>query len=199
MGKAAVDLAKSVGYVGAGTIEFLVDKQENFYFIEMNTRIQVEHPITEMITGVDLVKEQIKIAQKKPLSFTQDDLRINGHAIECRINAEDPYHNFMPRPGKIKNIVFPGGFGVRLDTHIYSGYTVNSYYDSMLAKIIVHAPTRTEAIRKMRVALEQFVIEGVTTNIEYQYLLVHNTDFIKGQYDTGFIARFQALLEEAIR
>lgn len=199
MGKAAVDLAKSVGYVGAGTIEFLVDKQENFYFIEMNTRIQVEHPITEMITGVDLVKEQIKIAQKKPLSFTQDDLRINGHAIECRINAEDPYHNFMSRPGKIKNIVFPGGFGVRLDTHIYSGYTVNSYYDSMLAKIIVHAPTRTEAIRKMRVALEQFVIEGVTTNIEYQYLLVHNTDFIKGQYDTGFIARFQALLEEAIR
>jgi acetyl-CoA carboxylase biotin carboxylase subunit len=199
MGEASVKLAKEVGYINAGTIEFIVDAQENFYFIEMNTRIQVEHPITEMITGIDLIKEQIKVAQKKKLSFTQKDIKINGHAIECRINAEDPYHNFMPRPGTIKNAVFPGGLGVRLDTHIYPGYKISPYYDSMLAKIIVHAPTRTEAIRKMRIALEQFVIEGVTTNIEYQYLLVHHTDFIKGHYDTGFIARFQNLVEDAIK
>ena len=195
MGATAVKLAKAINYVNAGTMEFLVDPKGNFYFIEMNTRIQVEHPITEAITGIDLVKEQIKVAYGKELSFKQRDLKINGHAIECRINAEHAMKGFTPSPGKITNILFPGGIGVRIDTHIYPGYEVSPYYDSMLAKLIVHAPTRREAIKKMRVALEQFVIEGISTNIEYQYLIMHNPDFIKGQYDTGFIARFTALVE----
>lgn len=196
MGEAAIMLAKSIGYVNAGTVEFLVDKDGNFYFMEMNTRVQVEHPITEMITGIDIVKEQIQIAYKNELSFKQQDVRIHGHAIECRINAENPMKNFMPTPGKIHNILFPGGMGVRVDTHIYPGYEVPPFYDSMLAKLIVHAPTRKEAIRKMRVALEQFVVDGVSTNIEYQYLIMHNADFVKGNYDTGFIARFHTLVEE---
>jgi len=198
IGAAAIKLAKAINYVNAGTIEFLVDSKGNFYFIEMNTRIQVEHPITEAVTGVDLVKEQIKVAYGK-LSFKQRDLKINGHAIECRINAENAMKGFTPSPGKITNILFPGGIGVRIDTHIYPGYEVPPYYDSMLAKLIVHAPTRREAIKKMRVALEQFVIEGISTNIEYQYLIMHNPDFIKGQYDTGFIARFTALVEAESR
>ncbi len=195
IGMAAIKLAKAINYVNAGTLEFIVDPKGNFYFIEMNTRIQVEHPITEAVTGIDLVKEQIKIAYGKPLSFKQRDVKISGHAIECRINAEDAMHGFIPSPGKINNILFPGGIGVRLDTHIYPGYEVPPYYDSLLAKLIVHAPTRKEAVKKMRVALEQFVVEGIMTNIEYQYLIMHNTDFIKGQYDTGFIARFNALVE----
>lgn len=195
IGNAAIKLAKAINYVNAGTMEFLVDSKGNFYFIEMNTRIQVEHPITEAITGIDLVKEQIRIAYGKELSFKQRDVKINGHAIECRINAEDPMKGFMPTPGKIENILFPGGIGIRLDTHIYPGYEVPPFYDSMIAKLIVHAPTRKEAIKKMRVALEQFVIEGISTNIEYQYLIMHNPDFIKGQYDTGFIARFNTLVE----
>lgn len=195
IGMAAIKLAKAINYVNAGTLEFIVDPKGNFYFIEMNTRIQVEHPITEAVTGIDLVKEQIKIAYGKPLSFKQRDVKMNGHAIECRINAEDAMHGFVPSPGKINNILFPGGIGVRIDTHIYPGYEVPPYYDSLLAKLIVHAPTRKEAVKKMRVALEQFVIEGIMTNIEYQYLIMHNTDFIKGQYDTGFIARFNALVE----
>ena len=195
IGVAAIKLAKAINYVNAGTIEFLVDPKGNFYFIEMNTRIQVEHPVTEAITGVDLVKEQIRIAYGKEMSFKQRDLKINGHAIECRINAEDAMRGFIPSPGKITNILFPGGIGIRIDTHIYPGYTVPPFYDSMLAKLIVHAPTRREAIKKMRVALEQFVIKGIPTNIEYQYLIMHNADFIKGQYDTGFIARFNAIME----
>lgn len=195
IGAAAIKLAKAIHYVNAGTIEFLVDPKGNFYFIEMNTRIQVEHPITEMITGIDLVKEQIKVAYGKELSFKQRDLKINGHAIECRINAEHAMKGFIPAPGKITNILFPGGFGVRLDTHIYPGYEIPPFYDSMIAKLIVHAPTRREAIKKMRVALEQFVVEGIHTNIEYQYLIMHNPDFIKGQYDTGFISRFNVLVE----
>jgi acetyl-CoA carboxylase biotin carboxylase subunit len=195
IGAAAIKLAKAIQYVNAGTMEFLVDPKGNFYFIEMNTRIQVEHPITEAITGVDLVKEQIKIAYGKELSFKQRDIKINGHAIECRINAENAMKGFIPTPGKITNILFPGGIGIRIDTHIYPGYEVPPFYDSMLAKLIVHAPTRREAIKKMRVALEQFVVEGISTNIEYQYLIMHNPDFIKGQYDTGFIARFNTLVE----
>lgn len=195
IGAAAVKLAKAINYVNAGTMEFLVDPKGNFYFIEMNTRIQVEHPITEMITGVDLVKEQIKVGYGKELSFRQHNLKINGHAIECRINAEYAMKGFIPTPGKITNILFPGGIGVRLDTHIYPGYEIPPFYDSMIAKLIVHAPTRLEAIKKMRVALEQFVVDGIHTNIEYQYLIMHNLDFIKGQYDTGFIARFNALVE----
>lgn len=196
---AALKLAKAIDYVNAGTVEFLVDPKGNFYFIEMNTRIQVEHPITEAITGIDLVKEQIKIAYGKELSFKQRDVKIQGHAIECRINAEDAFHGFVPTPGKITNILFPGGPGIRMDTHIFPGYEVPPFYDSMLAKLIVFAPTRREAIKKMRVALEQFVIDGIKTNIEYQYLIMHHTDFIKGHVDTGFIARFHAMVEENLK
>ncbi len=196
IGLAAVRLAKAIKYENAGTVEFLVDQKGDFYFIEMNTRIQVEHPITEMVTGVDLVKSQIRIAYGKALDLKQRDIKPHGHAIECRINAEDPLNNFMPTPGKITNVLFPGGLGVRLDTHIYPGYEVPPFYDSMLAKLIVHAPTRLEALRKMRVALEQFMVEGIKTNIEYQYLIMHNPDFIKGQYDTGFIERFNHLVKD---
>lgn len=199
MSMAAVKLAKSIQYVNAGTLEFLVDAKEQFYFIEMNTRIQVEHPVTESITGIDLVKEQIKVANGKEISFKQRDVKIRGHAIECRINAENPFKNFMPTPGKIHHVIFPGGIGVRIDTHIYPTYEVPPYYDSLLAKLIVFAPTRKEAIRKMRVALEQFIIDGIDTNIEYHYLIVHNTDFIKGNYDTGFIERFNALVAGGIK
>lgn len=195
MGASAIKLAKLIHYENAGTLEFLVDKKGNYYFIEMNTRIQVEHPVTEMITGVDLVKEQIMIAYGKEISFKQKDLKIQGHAMECRINAEDAMRGFIPTPGRITNILFPGGNGVRLDTHIYPGYVVSPYYDSMLAKLIVFAKTRKEAIKKMRVALEQFVIEGISTNIEYQYLIMHDMEFIKGTYDTGYVARFNAKLE----
>ncbi len=195
MGLAAVKLAKAVGYEGAGTIEFLVDTRGNFYFMEMNTRIQVEHPVTEMITGIDLVKEQIKIGYGKELSFKQKDLKIMGHAIECRINAENPLNNFMPTPGHIAKVLFPGGFNVRFDSHIYPDYDVPPFYDSMLGKLIVLAPNRKEAIRKMRIALEQLVIEGITTNIEYQYAIMHSPEFIKGTYDTGFIAKFNGLLK----
>jgi len=190
MGDAAVKLAKAVGYVNAGTIEFLVDKNLNYYFIEMNTRIQVEHPVTEFITGIDLVKEQIKIALGKKLPFTQRQIKINGHAIECRINAEDVKENFRPAPGKITQLIMPGGIGVRIDTHIYPGYEVPPFYDSMIAKLIVHAPTRKEAIRKMLVALEQFMVDGITTNIEFHYSILHTQEFISGNVDTGFVARF---------
>ncbi len=190
MGDAAVKLAKAVNYVNAGTIEFLVDKNLEFYFIEMNTRIQVEHPVTEFITGVDLVKEQIKIALGKSLPFTQRKIQIKGHAIECRINAEDVKENFRPSPGKITQLILPGGNGVRLDTHIYPGYEVPPFYDSMLAKLIVYAPTRKEAIRKMITALEQFMVEGITTNIEFHYSLLHTQEFVSGQVDTNFVARF---------
>jgi len=194
MGQAAIKMAKAVKYSSAGTIEFLVDQTGNFYFIEMNTRIQVEHPVTEAVTGFDLVKEQIRIALDKPLSFKQTDIEFRGHAIECRINAEDPSHGFRPTPGTIAQVVFPGGIGVRLDTHIYPNYVIPPYYDSLLAKLIVYAPTRKEAIRKMRMALEQFIIDGVTNNIEFQYLLMHTPEFVKGEVDTGFIARFQERL-----
>ncbi len=195
--QSALKMAKGVDYVGAGTIEFLVDRQENVYFIEMNARIQVEHPVTEMITGRDLVKEQIRIALGHPLSFKQRDIRVQGVAIECRIIAEDPRHMFRPSPGVITNVVFPGGPGIRIDTHLYPTFEVSPHYDSLIAKLIVHAPTRLEAVKKMRVALEQFVIEGIQTNIEYLYLVMHNPEYIKGAVDTGFLMRFHTLFEEA--
>lgn len=196
LGQAAIRIAKNVGYTNAGTVEFLLDQDNKFYFIEMNTRIQVEHPVTEMITGIDLVKEQIKIAYDNKLTVKQRDIKINGHAIECRINAEDPYNNFRPSPGLIKNLLIPGGFGVRFDSFIYPGYQIKPYYDSMIAKLIVHAPTRREAIRKMRIALEQLIIEGVETNIEYLYMIIHHPEFIKGRYDTGFATKYHALVME---
>ncbi|MBM6861521.1 ATP-grasp domain-containing protein, partial [Clostridium saudiense] len=161
MGRAAVDAAKAVGYTNAGTIEFLVDKHKNFYFMEMNTRIQVEHPITEMVTSVDIVKEQLRIANGEELSITQEDINVKGHSIECRINAENPSKNFAPSPGKIEFLNLPGGNGIRVDTAVYPGYTIPPVYDSMIAKVIVHGNNREEAINKMIRALDEFVIDGV--------------------------------------
>ncbi len=187
MGETAVRAAKAVNYNNAGTIEFLLDKNGDFYFMEMNTRIQVEHPITEMVTGIDLIKEQLKISAGEKLSFSQEDIKIEGHAIECRINAEDTSKNFMPSPGKITSLYVPGGFNVRIDSAVYSGYSIPPYYDSMIAKLIVHGRDREEAICKMRRALGEFIIEGVKTNIDFQFELINNEDFIKGNYDTRFI------------
>ncbi len=172
MGEQAVKAAKAVGYENAGTIEFLVENEKDFYFMEMNTRIQVEHPVTEWITGVDLIKEQIKIASKEELSFSQEDVRMEGHSIECRINAENPEKNFRPSPGKIENLYLPGGKGIRMDTAIYSGYEIPPYYDSMIAKLIVHGTTREEALRKMRSALGEVIIEGIDTNVDYLYEMI---------------------------
>lgn len=187
MGEVAVKICKVVNYVNAGTIEFLVDDNKNFYFMEMNTRIQVEHPITEMITGVDLIKEQIRIASGEKLSITQDDLKINGHSIECRINAEDAKRNFMPSPGKIEQLNIPGGLGVRLDSAVYQGYTIPSFYDSMIAKLIVHGKNRDEAIMKMKRALAEFVIDGITSNIDFHFDILNHVDFAQGNYNTGFL------------
>lgn len=189
MGETAVRAAKAVGYENAGTIEFLLDKNKDFYFMEMNTRIQVEHPVTEMVTGLDLIKEQIRIAAGEPLSVSQEDVVIRGHAIECRINAENPAKNFMPCPGLITNIHSPGGNGVRVDTHIYPDYKVPANYDSMLMKLIVHDKDRASAIAKMRSALGELVIEGIDTNIDFQYEILENEDFQKGNTDTGFIEK----------
>ena len=183
----AAKAAKTVGYVGAGTIEFLYDQSGNFYFMEMNTRIQVEHPVTEWVTGIDLIKEQIRIADGEKLKVSQEDISLNGHAIECRINAEDPAKNFRPSPGTITDVYLPGGKGVRIDTAIYSGYTVPPYYDSMLAKLIVHAKSREEAILKMRSALGEVIIEGIQTNVDYQYDILHHPDFVSGNTDIEFI------------
>lgn len=187
MGDAAVNAAKASGYTNAGTVEFVLDEKENFYFIEMNTRIQVEHGVTEMVTGVDLVKEQIRIAFHQPLTFTQDDVHLNGHAMECRINAEDPAKGFMPNSGKISFLNLPGGLGVRVDTLLYNGYETSPFYDSMMAKIIVHAPTRLEMIRKMRRALMELSTEGITTTSDFDYLILFHPDFIKGKFNVGFI------------
>lgn len=182
----AVKAAKSIGYESAGTVEFLL-KGEEYYFIEMNTRIQVEHPITEMITGVDIVKEQIRVAAGEPLSFAQEEVHISGHAIECRINAEDPAHGFRPCPGTVEQLYMPGGFGVRVDSAVYSGYTIPPYYDSMIAKLIVHGKDRLDAIMRMKRALGEFVAEGITTNIDFQYQILNNPWYTIGDYDTGFI------------
>ena len=190
MGETAVKAAKAVGYENAGTIEFLLDKHKNFYFMEMNTRIQVEHPVTEMVTGMDLIKEQIRIAAGEPLSVSQEDVRIQGHAIECRINAENPAKNFMPCPGRIASVHIPGGNGVRVDTHIYGDYKVPANYDSMLMKLIVYDKDRASAIAKMRSALGELIIEGIETNVDFQYEILENEAFRKGDTDTGFIEKY---------
>lgn len=189
MGAAAVAAAKACGYRNAGTIEFLVDKDRHFYFMEMNTRIQVEHPVTEFVTGIDLVKAQIRVASGEKLWFTQDDVKVNGHAIECRINAEDPRSNFRPCPGTIKSIHVPGGFNVRIDSAAYAGYEIPPYYDSMIAKLIVKGENREEAISKMRVALSEFIIDGVETNIDFHLRLIRNENFERGEFDNGFLNR----------
>lgn len=189
MGHAAVRAAKACGYSNAGTIEFLVDDDKNFYFMEMNTRIQVEHPVTELVTGIDLIAEQIKISAGQKLEYSQDDIKIQGHAIECRINAENPAENFRPCPGKIKSLHMPGGLGVRIDSAVYQGYEISPFYDSMIGKLIVHAPTREKAVKKMQVALGEFLVEGIDTNIDFQLQLVRDKDFENGEYDIGFISR----------
>lgn len=190
MQTAAVKAAKACGYYNAGTIEFLVDDDRNFYFMEMNTRIQVEHPVTEWVTGVDLVQTQLKVAQGEQLSFTQEDIQVQGHAIECRINAENPDLDFRPSPGKIKSLHIPGGPGIRVDSAVYQGYTIPPFYDSMIAKLIVHAPTRDEAIMKMRWALAEFIVDGIDSNIEFQLRLIKNKDFEAGNYDNSFLEKF---------
>ena len=187
MGEAAVRAARAVGYENAGTIEFLLDKNKEFYFMEMNTRIQVEHPVTEAVTGMDLIKEQIRIADGQPLNIRQEDIRISGHAIECRINAENPEKNFMPCPGTIRELHLPGGRGVRVDTAMYNNYKIPPNYDSMLLKLIVHDKDRESAIAKMRSALGELVIDGVTTNLDFQYELINDADFENGNVDTDFI------------
>ena len=187
MGDAAVKAAKAAGYVNAGTIEFLLEKTGDFYFMEMNTRIQVEHPVTEWVTGIDLIKEQIRIASGQRLAFTQKDIHMEGHAIECRINAENPEKGFRPSPGTITDLYLPGGKGIRIDTAIYTGYTIPPYYDSMIAKLIVWAKNRKEAIRKMQSALGEVIIEGVDTNINYQYEILSDPDFLSGNIDINYI------------
>lgn len=190
MGQMAVKAAVAAGYENAGTIEFLLEKNGNYYFMEMNTRIQVEHPITESITGIDIVKEQIKIADGERLPFTQEEIVIKGHSIECRINAENPDKGFRPCPGRITEMHFPGGNGVRVDSGIFSGCEVTPYYDSMLAKLIVYGENREEAICKMRSALGEVVIEGIETNIDYEYEIINDSKFISGNFDVDFIEEF---------
>lgn len=190
MGEAAVTAAKQCGYYNAGTIEFLVDENRDFYFMEMNTRIQVEHPITEEVTGFDLVKAQIEVAADLPLSVKQDDIRMRGHAIECRINAENPELNFRPSPGTITALYMPGGPGIRIDGAVYQEYTITPFYDSMISKLIAHGSDREDAIRKMKWALSEFIVEGVDTNIDFQLEIIKNSDFRSGNYDIGFLNRY---------
>lgn len=187
MGAAAVMAAKAAGYENAGTIEFLLEKDERFYFMEMNTRIQVEHPVTEWITGIDLIKEQIRIASGMELSYKQEDVHFKGHAIECRINAENPKKGFRPSPGTITDLHLPGGKGIRVDSAIYTGYTIPPYYDSMIAKVIVWAENREEAIRKMQSTMGEVIIEGVDTNVDYLYGILHEPRFLTGDIDIEFI------------
>ena len=188
MGEAAVKAAKAAGYVNAGTIEFLLENNDAFYFMEMNTRIQVEHPVTEWVTGIDLIKEQIRIADGKRLSIAQKDVTISGHAIECRINAENPDRNFAPCPGTIEYLLLPaGGLGLRVDTAVYEGYEIPPYYDSMIAKVIVHGRDRKEAIAKMKRALYEFIIKGIDTNIAFQEKILNHEEYIAGDFDTTFL------------
>jgi len=194
MGESAVALAGAIGYSGAGTIEFLLDADGSFYFMEMNTRIQVEHPVTEMVTGFDLVKEQIRVAAGDPLSFPAELNGLRGHAIECRVNAEDPYRNFQPCPGHINAYHPPGGPGVRVDTHVYAGYNVPTHYDSLLAKVIVHGRDRAEALARMGQALDSFILEGVTTTIPFLSRVIRSSAFVSGQVDTRFLERESHLL-----
>ncbi|MEW9668807.1 acetyl-CoA carboxylase biotin carboxylase subunit [Ammoniphilus sp. 3BR4] len=196
MGNAAVAAAKAVNYHGAGTVEFLLDKHGQFYFMEMNTRIQVEHPVTEMITGIDLIKEQIAVAAGYPLSFAQEDIQINGWAIECRINAENPAKNFMPSPGKVEGYLPPGGYGVRVDSAVYPGYQISPFYDSMVAKLIVWGKDRDEAIQRMKRALGEFVIEGVKTTVPFHLKLLEHEAFVKGDFNTKFLETYQLKIED---
>ena len=189
MGKITVNALKEIGYSNVGTIEYLLDKNKDFYFMEMNTRVQVEHPITETITGVDIIKEQLRIASGEKLQYKQDDIKFTGHSLETRINAENPYKNFMPCPGEIKELHIPGGNGVRIDTAIYPGYKIPPTYDSMIAKVIVHGKDRNESIAKMKSALGEFVIDGISTNIDFLYKILEDEDFISNNYDTSFIAK----------
>ncbi len=191
LGEAAVRAAKAANYEGVGTIEFLLDKDKNFYFMEMNTRLQVEHGITEMISNVDIVREQINIAAGNPLSFKQEDIKLYGHAIECRINAEDPDRNFLPAPGEINGYITPGGFGVRVDSHVYSGYKIPPYYDSLISKLMCWAPTREEARRRMYRALKEYVITGVKTTLPFYQELIEDEVFISGVFDTGFMNTYK--------
>ncbi|MBB6175352.1 acetyl-CoA carboxylase biotin carboxylase subunit [Anoxybacillus tengchongensis] len=194
MGEAAVKAAQAVQYTGAGTVEFIYDyRNRQFYFMEMNTRIQVEHPVTEMVTGVDLIKEQIRVASGEKLTLKQEDVTFNGWSIECRINAENPAKNFMPSAGKIQMYLPPGGFGVRVDSAAYSGYTIPPYYDSMIAKLIVHAPTREEAIARMKRALSEFVIEGVHTTIPFHLKLLEHEKFVEGNFNTKFLETYDVM------
>ena len=189
MGKINVNALKEIGYSNVGTIEYLLDKNKDFYFMEMNTRVQVEHPITETITGVDIIKEQLRIASGEKLQYKQDDIKFTGHSLEARINAENPYKNFMPCPGEIKELHIPGGNGVRIDTAIYPGYKIPPTYDSMIAKVIVHGKDRNESIAKMKSALGEFVIDGISTNIDFLYKILEDEAFISNNYDTSFIAK----------
>ncbi len=189
MGETAVKAAKAAAYCNAGTIEFILDQDNNFYFIEMNTRIQVEHGVTEMVTGIDLIREQIKIASGEKLLLKQEDVRINGHSIECRINAENPDKNFMPSPGLVTSLHLPGGNGVRIDSALYAGYKIPAAYDSLIVKLMVHDATRELAIQKMRGVLGELVIEGIDTNIDFQYQIINHKDYIDGNTDTGFVER----------
>ena len=189
MGETAIKVAKTFGYTNCGTVEFLVDKNKNFYFMEMNTRIQVEHPITEMRTGLDIVKEQIKISAGEKLKFKQKEIEFRGHAIECRINAENANNNFMPCPGKIQGLNLPGGNGIRVDTAVYEGYTIPPNYDSMIAKIIAYGNNRNEAISKMKRALEELVIDGIETNADFLFKIIKSPNYIRGDFDTSFIEK----------
>lgn len=195
MGEAAVQLARNIGYSGAGTLEFLLDRDGSFYFMEMNTRIQVEHPVTEMVTGMDLVKEQVRVAAGLPCSFPEHVSDLRGHSIECRVNAEDPYHNFQPCPGTITAYHPPGGPGVRVDSHVYAGYTVPPYYDSLLAKVIVWGRDREEALARMGQALDSFILEGVTTTIPFLARVIRSDGFARGEVDTRYLERESHLLQ----
>ena len=198
MGDAAVRAAKASGYQNAGTIEFLLEKNGSFYFMEMNTRIQVEHPVTEWVTGIDLIKEQIRIASGKKLSFGQSDIHLNGHSIECRINAENPAKGFRPSPGTVTDMYLPGGKGIRIDSAIYSGYAIPPYYDSMVAKLSVWAKNRGEAVRKMQSALGEVIIEGIETNVDYQYEILNHPKYLSGDVDIEFIAENEKTLAQAV-
>ena len=189
MGSAAVRAAEAAGYENAGTIEFIMDEDNNYYFIEMNTRLQVEHPVTEMVTGVNIVKEQLRIASGLTLSLEQDDVRISGHALECRIAAEDIYRDFAPCPGRIDFVHLPAGNGVRVDSAVYNGCEISPYYDSMIAKVITTGGTRLEAVRRMRRALEETAIEGVSTTLPVQDLIMYSRDFLRGTYNTGYMEK----------
>ncbi len=191
MGRTAVQAAKAVGYESAGTIEFLLDKHKNYYFMEMNTRIQVEHPVTEFVTKVDLIKSQIRIAAGEPLNIRQEDIEFKGHAIECRINAENPEMNFRPSPGKIERLHLPGGKGIRVDTAVYAGYTIPPYYDSMIAKLIVLGKSRNEAIKKMKSALSEFIVDGIDTNVDFQMEIMNHPKFQSGDFSTDFIEQME--------